>query len=371
MTQSTKSREVDLIVSMSTGRSISDDHWEEIDAAHIEIWTQVKKLFLIRDSKHDGTAVHISFDWSPVLTRLRRHYKIMQRIYDPAVSAAEKNAIRFPRTPIRVKCKATVVQPDSDKMDAIHHAQHHLESYLHDLFLILNLAAPGCCSFWGHSSIRPVPPRPPRFAGVDLLLSEYQFDNSYMGGYWDKWPAPKIMDLEKVTRWYRAVRNGINQVPESRAQKVLFALMHLSKGDTSLDMIIWLFYALETLYDTQPGENRRALTNRIALVLGPDEKQRSHLKKELQTLYEIRSGFAHGGREIVHPINNERLDRRVEGKFQELMDASEFGFTVLICSLQALIERGWTEFKFHETLTGQPLGTGEVVHFPVREPRSS
>jgi hypothetical protein len=61
--------------------------------------------------------------------------------------------------------------------------------------------------------------------------------------------------------------------------------MHLAKTDLSLNTIIWLFYALETLYDTQPGENRRALITRIGLVLSPDDKQRAYLKKELRDLY--------------------------------------------------------------------------------------
>jgi hypothetical protein len=159
-----------------------------------------------------------------------------------------------------------------------------------------------------------------------------------------------MLDLEKVLVWYRSVRSGINQIPENRAQRVLFALMHLAKAELSIDTIIWLFYALETLYDTQPGENRRALTNRIGLVLSPDEKQRAYLKKELLELYNIRSGFAHGGREVAHPMNNEAIDKRVSEEYRKLMDASEFGFAVLLSSIQSLVERELTQFSFKETL---------------------
>jgi Apea-like HEPN len=142
-------------------------------------------------------------------------------------------------------------------------------------------------------------------------------------------------------------------------RKVLFALMHICKADTSLDTIIWLFYALETFYDTQPGENRRALTNRIGMVLLPNDKERSYLKDSLRKLYDIRSGFVHGGREIAHPMNNSVLDNRVEGKFTELMDASEFDFASLLTSVQSAIEGGYRELSFNETMTGMPLTTND------------
>jgi len=125
---------------------------------------------------------------------------------------------------------------------------------------------------------------------------------------------------------------------------------HIAKTDLSLATIIWQFYALETLYDTQPGENRRALTHRIGLVLSPDDKQRAYLKKELRDLYDIRSGFAHGGREVAHPMNNEAVDQRVSEEYRKLMDASEFGFAVVLTSIQRLIGRGSSDFTFQEAL---------------------
>ena len=184
-------------------------------------------------------------------------------------------------------------------------------------------------------------------------MSEYLFDLAFLGSYEGKWPAPKNLDLDKTIAWYRSVRAGLNQIPENRAQKVLFALMHIAKTDLSLATIIWLFYALETLYDTQPGENRRALAHRIGLVLSPDDKQRAFLKKELRELYDIRSSFAHGGREVAHPMNNEAVDGRVSDEYRTLMNASEFGFAVVLTSIQRLIETGRPSFAFEESLVDQ------------------
>ena len=86
------------------------------------------------------------------------------------------------------------------------------------------------------------------------------------------------------------------------------------------------------------------------MVLSPDDKQKAYLKKEFNKLYDIRSGFAHGGREVAHPMNNEVLDKRTEGEYRELTKASEFGFAVLLASIQSLVERGLMEFTFKETL---------------------
>src|SRR5690606_34992519 len=174
----------------------------------------------------------------------------------------------------------------------------------------------------------------------ELSLSEYSFDLAYLRSIEGGWPTAAVLDLDAVSHWYASIRSGANQVPENRMEKVLFAILHICKVEVALDTIIWLFYALETLYDTQPGENRRALNNRIALVLQPDDKQRSHLKEQFKRLYDIRSGFAHGGREIAHPMNDESLDRRVEAKYRELLDTAEFGFAILLASVQSAAASG-------------------------------
>jgi hypothetical protein len=53
------------------------------------------------------------------------------------------------------------------------------------------------------------------------------------------------------------------------------------------------------------------------------------------------------------------LDNRVEGKFRELMDASEFGFASLLTSVQSAIEGGHRELSFNEAMAGMPLTTND------------
>jgi hypothetical protein len=347
---SSRTDTIELVVLMQPSRSISDDHWEEIDASHIEVWRRAASFFKSYEYTSTKQSVRIEFDWKPIVRRLRQHFSFMQRIHTAGVADKYRayTEAKFPRRSVRVSCEVTVTRKKNAMSHANHVALFHTESFLYDMFLILNLAAPGCCSFW-KAMLRERQAHP-TWAEHALSLSEYPFDLAYLGSYERKWPAPKMLGLEKVLTWYRSVRSGINQIPENRSQKVLFALMHFAKIDLSLNSIIWLFYALETLYDTQPGENRRALASRLGLVLSPDDKQRSYLKRELRDLYDIRSGFAHGGREVAHPMNNEAIDKRVSDEYRKLMEASEFGFSLVLTSIQSLIERGLPDFSFHETL---------------------
>jgi len=345
---------IELVLLMQPSRSISDAYWEEIDAAHIEVWKKAAVLFKSYTYDSEKRSVRIEFDWKPLLRRLRQFFSVMRRIRAPKIKDKYRafSDVKFPRRPVRVNCVVMVTRKKEKKANATHVALFDTESFLHDMFVILNLAAPGCCSLW--SATLKERQAHPSWAAHTLSLSEYSFDLAFLGSYEGKWPAPKILDLDKVHTWYRGVRSGLNQIPENRAQKILFALMHIAKSELSLATIIWLFYALETLYDTQPGENRRALTHRIDLVLLPDDKQRAYLKKELRELYDIRSSFAHGGREVAHPMNNEAVDERVSGEYRKLMDASEVGFAVVLASIQSLIERGLWNFTFQEMLVDRP-----------------
>lgn len=68
------------------------------------------------------------------------------------------------------------------------------------------------------------------------------------------------------------------------------------------------------------------------------------------------SSFVHGGRDVVHPMHNEAIDKRVDQSFRELADSAEFGFAVLLVCLQQTIERGCAELNFREIVDGSSLG---------------
>lgn len=339
---------IDFVLLIDTPRPVTDDCWEVLDPADLATWEAAQRLFRRREYDDEHGRVCIEFDWNPLLVRLRQNYQRTCRVHDPQQNA--RGRVDYPLRPVRVPCTVFVTRVDQARNDDSYVASCYTESFLHDLFLMLNLATPGCCCLW-RATLRA---RHQLAHKRQLALSEFVFDCSFMRNQSKQWPGSKFLDLKTVATWYDSVRRGLNQIPENRLQKVLFALLHICKTDMPVDTIIWLFYALETLFDTQPGENRRALTHRISLVLSPNDRQSAYLKRELRALYEIRSGLVHGGRGVAHPMNDEWLDKRVQDETEELMEASEFGCAVLVCSLQQLIERGGGEFNFEERLSAAP-----------------
>ena len=146
-------------------------------------------------------------------------------------------------------------------------------------------------------------------------------------------------------------------MPKSSMEKVVFAFWHLCAEELSQTSVIWIFYAIETLLGTTPGENRRALHERICLLLKPTEKQESEIKKNLGILYDYRSSLVHGGLQIYHPLQFESLDKAVDEKYQRLMGVAEFGFAILLIALQTIIGSGWRSPKFTQTLRVEDGGT--------------
>lgn len=331
------------------GRSISDDYLEQIETAHILTWEEANRLLNTWQYHQDGRTVAIDFDWQPVITRLRQTYKVRSEI-DQAVARGVEPDLRFPLRAVRVPFSVTVVgepAPSRRKYTAI----YHLESFVYDVFVMMNIAAPGCCAF-DSARIRELPVRESeRLWHDDFGLSDFSFDLANLDSLAGKWPPIRNLPLERVVSWYRSVRVGVAQIPNGRMEKTVFALMHIARLDISLNTVVWLFYALETFFDTRPGENFRTLVGRIGLLLSPTEAQVKLLKRSLRTLYDIRSAFVHGGRDVIHPQHNERLDPRVNQSFRELIDTTEFGFAVLLASVQEAASRGWTEMHFTESVS--------------------
>ena len=332
------------------GRGITDDGWEEIDAAHIEYWKAASSLLGTRTFDYRGHSVTLEVDWRPILRRHQRHYRVMQQLYEAAgTPAAYDIAQKFSRTRVKVPAKLTTTF-ERGRIDEWQHYSLVFESFLYDTFLMMNIAAPGSCNFY-NAALRLKPSR----RSTEISLSEFYFDIAYLNGRQGKWPSPKMIPLETLSQWFFAVRSGVLQIPQNRMEKVLFALLHIAKMDMSPMIVIWLFYALETLFDTKAGENFRVLTERVQLLLSPNEKEAKRLRKNLRAMYDLRSGIVHGGLEVAHPMHNEQLDPVVDEKYARLSAVSEFGFGLLLRAIQMVIEKNWRWPQFDEVMRGNPV----------------
>jgi len=336
------------------GRNVSDHGWEEIIPAHIEALQTAPALLNRRVIDLDTRVATFKLDWTHLIRSYRHHLSAMREIDEfrqrPRGMPAFIDVLRkFPQRRARISVEITL-SGRRKKNELPHGRTAAVESFLHDVFLIMNIAAPASCNFYLSSLKSKDIER-----SVEVSLSDVYFDIALLNTRDSTWPAPTIIDIAKVVEWVFAVRRGVSQIPQSRMEKVLFALLHIAKTDISPTVIVWLFYALETLFDTRPGENRRSIQERAKLLLQPNEKEAAILRKDLRELYEYRSKLVHGGLEIIHPMHNEGLDTRVNDKYREFARVSHFGFALILASVQAVIKKGWREPQFAEVLRGEPL----------------
>ncbi|KXG79305.1 hypothetical protein AXZ07_06975 [Pseudomonas mosselii] len=69
-------------------------------------------------------------------------------------------------------------------------------------------------------------------------------------------------------------------------------------------------------------------------------------------MYDYRSSFVHGGYRVHHPMKNEIMDQSLNEDFTKLLEISQFGFNLVVLSLQALVEKGWYGLKIKEQMSG-------------------
>lgn len=330
------------------GRSASDTAWETIESEHIDTWKSALEILNVRKLKVAETTVVIEADWKPILKKHTQHYAVMQRLKGVK---KEKELVsilgRFPRKISNVKLRAEVI---GSRIGLPAYAFENLannavQSYLHDCFLILNICSPSCCEFHRAALVKSE-------SRTDISLSNVHFDIGLLSSLNEGWPAARTLPLNQVVEWFDSVRVGATQIPQNPMEKVLFALLHIAELDVSPMIVIWLFYAFESLLQTRVGENFSSMIQRMILLLELDEKGSKILRSKFRALYNIRSAIVHGGFEVTHPMHSEILDKRVEDNYARISSAAEYGFIALLAAIQNTIVRGWKYPIFTEKMGG-------------------
>jgi hypothetical protein len=329
------------------GLDISDDGWEIAVPRHIQTWEAATNVL----SEHIYCLeknIRVEADWTPALNSFRHYYQVMRQIETEIQNGGinRDTLAQFHHSPINIHIMATA---DSGEFKHIHSV---VSSFLHDVFIVMNLSSPGCCDFF-RARLMPTSDKSANRYTEEISLSSYHFECSALFEPDGKWPSAKAIPLSKSADWYFSIRNGISQVAKTRMEKILFALMRLSKDELSPNVIVWIFYALEQLLSTRVGENRSALETRLGLLLGTTEKTAALLKRSLKELYDYRSSMVHGGLEIIHVMQHDTVGDLVEKPYQKLMELSELGFSLLLVSLQTLIDKGWRSVNFKEILESE------------------
>lgn len=218
----------------------------------------------------------------------------------------------------------------------------------------MNLWQPGSCDFSG--AILKTRPISKNIYGKQIQhkidLDGHYFESALYEQDVYAWLKFPPVNLEVMLAWFNNACPRFQMIPQNPAAKSIYALQHLSRSEYGPPSIIWIFYALETLFDCKPGENFKTLNNRIANLLKLSAKEHKVLKTNLRNLYDIRSAFVHGGLEVVHPLRDEGLDKRADNASWRFVPPTDFGVALILRCLNELMIRGWLFPTFEERMSG-------------------
>jgi len=207
---------------------------------------------------------------------------VRERVYGDVRVTAE-----WPETLARPEIRVALrVRGDLDTRDAPAYA----ELFVHDVFLLLNLAAPG--SFGGTVS----------FSGGALRVRELTFDARVF-----MCAAPlATLPLPDVIRWYDELNLGTQQLATGRVATALMQLLHLARAPESEEQsILRLAIAASAVAEHVP-----------------------------RRLLELRDDIAQGRAPVFHPMQDDALDPRVEDASREWIEVADAAAHLVIGSLQ-------------------------------------
>lgn len=322
--------------------------WRQWGPPHIAIWEQVATALGRVEYRWRDCVIAIEADWPSVVRHLN-WCLAASRKHGKATKAERKRlGIEFDRRERRGVRLHITLRPESEAARFPGRAEDLVQMFLHDIFLVINLAEPGACDFYNLTIELPrgVTDELGAFRfQTPLRLSSFYFESTYERDEKREWPSGSTLEVSTVCKWYYSVRTSFAQLPHSRAERALFGLLHVARGSSDITGVVWLFYGLESLLATTPGQNFSALHQRICLLLCPNEKQAAYARRELRTMYDLRSSFVHGGLALIHPEHNNVVDE-IDKQSLEITETCRFGFAALVCVLQETIRRGWKEPKF-------------------------
>lgn len=353
---------VKTTVDFGSNLTTSHQHVDELTlcAAHENAWSEASLILSKYNLFHNNAEIAICCNFDNIKGFLRDYAVAQEKAatlfangFNDVKNENDFNKIIELFRPLnekKINAELTLAIPNlNDERKLTAYGESISEYFLYDLFLILNIASPA--SFQGYGSFVK------RLRQNDFVsrlnISNHLFEMALLQNEDGVWPSVYHLPLERVICWLKAIKPNIMMVAKSRMEKVLFALMQICSANTNPEAIIWLFYAFESLFDTKIGENFNSIVGRIALLLNAGPKELKVLKKEMRSLYDLRSAFVHGGLEIAHPMEEDFLDKTVEPNRVRLMNAIEYGFLLLLASLQKLVSEQIVEPNFREIIVDQ------------------
>jgi hypothetical protein len=321
------------------GRSYSGFE-EVIDKAGLSTWSSACSLLSAANYEALEQAIEIRVSWNKARecfeSSTARGFALFEWLSSDREDLIIEGEVTIPK------------QPGKSLESLSNQAVYHLALFLYDVFAAMNLSSPGCCEFQGSIHIE----------HSDLwenhvVLYASMLESAWLSSLESTWPTIQYIPLGKVVSWLRSLEIGTRQIANSRVERGIFSLLHVCRlSHFNPETLIWLAHALEALYDTPPALVAKHLQQRIIQVLDVPAERQKWVKKQLRQFYELRSSFVHGNLDVVHPLENERLDPQVVQYTKKLMGPINFGIMVVLATLQKHIVENWREVTFTEVCQG-------------------
>lgn len=324
----------------SLGRNFETPGETDSDNLDIDYWRSAQKKLSRKTYVVGEAIVDVDIDLSSVPKRLKHNARVSHDIRKATGDERSQLWDDFETGELELPCRISTASSQ-------HHSDEVLKYHLYDFFLIMNLASPGSCDFYSAKIVNSE-------EEFQIPLSSYHFEFAFTESCEGKWPNVSNHSFNETIDWYDGARSDFSQIPDSKVEKVLFAILHLARGEVSPVQVIYIFFALETLFETKPGQNLTSLVDRIAQLLECTDSEKAKLKKWLRGLYNLRSSFVHGGLQVGHPMYSMSLDNRVQKQFDDHLNLIDNGFAVLLSSVQKIISLGWHDVTFFEKMVGIP-----------------
>lgn len=320
------------------GRAFASKDEESLYLKDIEFWKQSLSFINHRNYSLNNTLIAIECNWKPKIVRLRSQLK-EYREYKLGIEKVWKQ-----KSPVNINFSVEI----SDSKEKYYYGRYFIEHFIHEVFLLMNLAWPGVCDFHNLHLDNNINKN-----RTEISLSSLNLELSWLNSEDNLFPKIDEISLETVVNWYEKIDFGIKQKATNPIQKVLFSLLHICRDGEDVTTVIWIFHALEALFSTKVGESFNNLVDRISFLLEIDLKEKSILKRKLRFLYNLRSSLVHGGYAIYHPSRNDIFDKAINDQFMEMYENIAFGVAVITASLQKLIKNSWCGINVDQKIIGK------------------
>lgn len=218
------------------------------DEADVQLLLQAAEVLGERTYPADDGVVRVRLDWSPLIEWRRLDAELNAHI-DPD---ADEPPEELP--PVDVTVTFIDERADGNAYDLL----SFIELFLHESFLMLNVAVPGAFGgqmrwSWGGLGDR------------EVLLDARVFETAWVTAATGDWPRLEPLSLADVKAWYDGLGIGTQQVAMTPTARALFHLLYLARSEEEDTIsVLRLALALEALFDARES----LLGPRIESILG-------------------------------------------------------------------------------------------------------